>query len=292
MPGYFRAWLAPLCLVLAIVAVWAFSGEPECPDSPWDGSPAIARVGDDCVYALQLNTYIRDLSLGLGPSDQGSGVDGSGLGEFLLERQRLESEFGLANAAFAALAQDVALYQLAVADGQSAPDGEVMAVMGANRDRISGLGTLLELHELARESDLEGFRDLIVRPEVMQLIPVQGEEHLLALFEQAANIDLSGAARGMEIHEGLLESVGDDLYWTEVFFELARWLVTIESFRVAMDPAESALTPDLQWQDIREKTWGSTVIGLTDAAPEGVSPTEVGLYMNELHALERAFLTR
>ena len=292
MLDYARRWLPPLCLVLAIAVLLVFSNQPECPDNAWDGSPAIARVGDDCVYALQLNTYIRDLSLGLGPSDQGSGADGSDLAEFLLERQRLESDFGLANAAFAALAQDVALYQLAKADGQSAPDGEVMAVMGANRDRIRGLGTLLELHELARESDLEGFRDLIERPEVMQLIPVQGEEHLLVLFEQAANIDLSGAARAMEIHEGLLESIGDDLYWTEVFFELARWLLTIESFRVAMDIAESALTPDLQWQDIREKTWGSTVIELTDAAPEGVSLTEVGLYMNELHALERDLLTR
>ena len=285
-----RRWLLPLCLLLVIAAVWAFSSETECPDSSWDGSPAIARVGESCVYTLQFNTYLRDLSLNLDFSDQGTEADETGLNGYLRGRQRLISEFGLENAAFAALAQDAVLYQVAVAEAQSPSDGEVTAVMGTNRERIRGLRTLLELHELAQESDLVGFRNLIESPSVRQLIPVQGEEHLLALFEQAGRLDLSGAAMGMEIHAALLESVGEDRYWNEVFPEYARWLIAIESFRLAVAEMESPLPSDLYWQDLREKTWGSTVIVLTDAAPEDVSLTNVRLYMNRLHALERQFL--
>ena len=291
MPGYARSWLLPLCLLPVIAALLVFSVESECPYNAWDGTPAIARVGGDCVYSLQFNTYLRDLSLGMGLSGQASEEDESGLGEFLSGRRRLVSEFGLENAAFATLAQDLALYQAAATEGSPPPDGEVMAVMGANRERIRGLATLLELHERARESDLEGFRDLLESPSVGQLMPVQGEEHVLALFEQAATIDLSGAVRGMDVHDALLESVGDEVYWTEVFFQQARWLVAVESLRLAVEEMESPVPPGLQWQDLREKTWGSIVIELTDAAPESVTLSGVRQYMDGLHALERDLLT-
>ena len=275
---------------MAIAAVLAFSGQSKCPDSSWDGNTAIARVGGECIYALQFNTYLRDLSLSLGIPDQGAAADESGLGEYFRGRQRLASEVGLENAAFATLAQDVSLFQAAVRGGQSPPEREVMVVMGANRERIRGLRTFLALHELARESNLEGFRNLLESPHVRQLIPVQGEEHLLALFEEAARIDLSGAARGIDIHTALLESVGEDQYWTEVFFEQARWLVAIESFRVAVGEMDSPPGSGLNWQDLREKIWGSTVIELTDAAPEAITLTDVRLYVNGLHALERDLL--
>ena len=290
--AHLRSWLPPLCLLLAIAAVLAFSGQFKCPDSSWDGNRAIARVGGECTYTLQFNTYLRDISLSLGLPDEGAAAGESGVGEYLRGRQRLASEFGLENAAFATLAQDLALYQAAVRGGQSPPDGEVMVVMGANRERIRGLSTFLELHELARESNLEGFRNLLESPRVRQLIPVQGEEHLLALFEEAARIDLSGAARGIEIHTALLESVGEDQYWTEVFFEQARWLVDIESFRLAVDEMESPPGSGLDWQDLREKIWGSTVIELTDAAPKAITLTDVRLYVNGLHALERDLLNQ
>ena len=272
------------------------------------------RVGDGCVYSLQFNTYLRELSLGLGSSDPGDGPDEtgsdessadesgadesspdeSGLEEYLSGRQRLTSRSGLENAAFATLAQDVALYQVAVARGHSPPDEEAMSVMGTNRERIRDLRTLLELHTLARESNLQGFRGLIESPRVRQLITVQGEEHLLALFEEAAKVDLSGASGGMEIHSALVESVGEDPYWTEVFFEQARWLVAIESFRLAVEEEDldSSLPSGLRWQNLRERTWGSTVIELTDAAPEAVTLTGLRLYMNGLHALERDLLTK
>lgn len=292
MPRYPRSWLLPLCLLLVIAALLVFSAESECPDNAWDGTPAIARVGSDCVYSLQLSTYLRDLSLGMGLSDQASEGDESRLGEFLSGRRRLVTEFGLENAAFATLAQDLALYQVAVTESPPPPDGEIMAVMGSNRERIRGLATLLELHELARNSDLEGFRDLLESPSVGQLIPVQSEEHVLALFEQAANTDLSGAAMGMEIHDALLESVGDEVYWTEVFSEQARWLVAVESLRLAVEGIKSPLPLGLQWQDHREKTWRSVNIELTDTAPESVTLSEVRQYMDGLHALERDLLTR
>ena len=291
MPGYAR-WFPPLCLLLLIAALLVFSGESECPDNAWDGTPAIATVGDTCVYALQLNTYLRDLSLGQGLSGQAFEAEESALGEFLSGRRRLVSEFGLENVAFGTLAQDLALYQVAVIEVPSPPDGEVRAVMGANRERIRGLATLLELHDLALESDLEGFRDLLESPSVSQLIPVQGEEHVLALFEEAARLDLSGASRGMQVHSGMLESVGDDPYWTEVFFELASWLLAIESFRLAAGEMASGESAALRWQDFTEKTWDSTVIELTDAAPESVTLSDVRRYMAGLHALERDLLTK
>ena len=290
MPGYAR-WLPPLCLVLAIAALLVFSGDSKCPDNGWDGTPAIARVGDTCVYALQFNTYLRDLSLNLGLPSQGEDADETVLGEYLKGRERLARQFGLENAAFASLAQDLALYRLALADGQYPPDTEGMAAMGVNRERVRGLGALLNLHELAIASDLQGFRDLLEIPSVAQLIPVQGEEHLMMLFEEAANLDLSGAARGMEIHEALIESVGEDSYWNEVFFEQARWRVAIESFRLSADAADGHQPPALWWQNLREKTWGSTAIELTDAAPESVLLSDVRRYMDELHALERDLLT-
>ena len=265
MPAHVRAWLPPLSLVLAIAAIWVFSGESECPDSPWDGGPAVGRVGGDCLYALQLNTYLRDISLGLGFADGSAGQDESALGQYLRGKQRLISKFGLENAAFATLAQDAALYRLAVSEGHSAPDGEVMASMGANRERIRSLGILLELHELARASDLDGFRGLLETPDVRQVLPVQGEEHLLALFEEAGNLDMSGAARGMEIHAALLASAGEDRYWTEGFFEMAGWLLATESFRLAFEAMESSTAPCLGWLEFTEKTWAGAVIEVTDA---------------------------
>ncbi len=292
MPVYVRAWLPPLCLVLAIAALWVFSGESECPDDPWDGRPAIGIVGGDCLYPLQLNTYLRDIFLGLGFADDGAEHDESALGEYIRGKQGLISRFGLENAAFATLAQDAALYQVAVAEGHVARDAEVMAVMGANRKRVQGLGTLLALHELARESDLDGFRDLLDSPSGGQLIRVQGEGHLLKLFEEAGNLDMSDAASGMEIHAALVESAGEDQYWTEGFLELANWLVAIESFRQAVDAMESPEALGVAWLDITEKTWSSTVIELTDAAPEGVTLTDVRLYIDGLLALERDLLTR
>ena len=292
MTGYLRLWLATLCLLLAVAALWAFSDESQCPNSAWDGGPAIARVGDGCVYSLQYNTYFRDLSLSLGFFGQGAGADESGLGGYLRGRQRLIAELGLENATFATLAQDIALHQEAMREGHFPPDGDVMAVMGANRERIRGLSTLLELHELALESDLDGFRNLIESPEGRQAVPVQSEEHLLALFEEAGKLDLSGAAKGMKIHSALLESVGEDRYWNGAFVEYAGWLGAIESYRLAVDELDSGDPPGLGWQDVREATWGSTAIELTDAAPEGVTLTGVRQYVNGLHALERDLLTR
>ena len=291
MPGYAR-WFPPLCLVLAIAALLVFSGDSECPDNVWDSTPAIARVGDSCVYALQFNTYLRDLSLNLGLPSQGTDADETVLGEYLRGREQLAVQFGLENAGFAALAQDLALYRLAVTGGQHPPDADVMVAMGVNRERIRGLRALLDLHELAIASDLQGFRDLLETPNVAQLIPVQEEEHLLMLFEEAANIDLTGAVRGMEIHEALIESVGEGSYWNEVFFEQARWRVTIESFRLSADVAGGHQPPALWWQNLREKTWVGTVIELTDAAPESVTLSEVRRYMDGLHALERELLMK
>ena len=287
-----RRWLPPSCLLLLVVAVWVFLGVSKCPDSSWDGSPAIARVGDDCVYALQFSTYLRDLSLSLGFIHQGSEADESSLGDYVRGKQSLASEFGLDNAAFATLAQDLALYRAAVAEGQSPLAGDVMAVMGTNRERIRNLSTVLELHELAKESNLAAFRDLIESPGARQLIPVQGEEHILALFEEAGKIDLSGAAKGMNVHSALLDTVGEERYWTEVFFELAHWLVAIESLRLAVYENEAPLNSALLWQDLKEKAWGSTVIELTDAAPEGLTLRDVRQFMKGLHALERDLLTK
>ena len=281
-----------MCLVAVFAAVWVFAGETGCPEDRWDGSPAIARVEGDCLYLLQFNTYLRDLSLGLGLSDPAAEADESGLGEFFTGRRRLVSEFGLDNAAFATLAKDLALYQAASSEGHSSRDAEIMAAMGANRERVRSLQVLLELHYLAKESDLEAFRNLIESPHVRQLFPVQGEEHLLALYQQAAGIDLSGAARGMEIHQGLIESVGDDTYWNEVFFEQARRLLAVESFRVAVGGMASGQSVALRWQDFTEKIWDSAVIELTDAAPDTITLSDVGHYMAGLHALERDLLAK
>lgn len=291
MIGYLRHGFPPVSLLLVIAALWVFSGESDCPVDSWDGSPAIARVGDDCLYSLQYETYLRDLSLNVGLSGP-AGPDESGLAEFLSGRRNLVSEFGLENAAFATLAKDLALHQEAVKDGHSSLDAEVMAAMGGNRERIRGLRTLLELHELASQSDLEGFRDLLESPSVSQLIPVQGEEHILALFEEAARLDLSSASKGVQVHSGMLESVGEDLYWTEVYFEIASWLLTVESFRLAASEMAYDESAALRWQNFTEKTWGSTVIELTDAAPESVGLAKVRGYMDGLHALERDLLAK
>lgn len=292
MLRYVRVWLPPVCLLLAIAALWAFPGQSECPDDHQDGSPAIARVNNGCLYALQYGTYLRDLSLNLVLSESASEADGPGLGAYLEGRQRLVDDFGLENAAFATLVQDLILYREAVAEGYAPNEAEIMAVMGTNRERIRGLSTLLELHKLARNADFEGFRDLIESPDVRRMVPVQGEEHLLALFEEAAAIDLSGAVRGMEVHSELLRVVGDDRYWTEVFFETARRLVAIESYRLTFDEVESGDSSALRWQHFKERIWGHTVIELTNAVPQEIRLENVRSYMNELHSLERELLTK
>ena len=228
------------------------------------------------------------MSLGLlGPE---TAADESEWSRIHAARHRLVLEFGLENAAFANLAQDMALYQIAVADGHSPQDQFVMAEMGRARERFGGLRALLDLQELARESDFEGFRNLAESSSLQQLIPVQGEEHLVALFEEAREMDLSGAVEGMEIHATLLESVGAERYWNEISVEHIRRLVAIENFRLSVDRQDTGQTAGLDWQDLREKTWGGTVVRLTDAAPQSITMSAFRSYMNGYHALERDLL--
>ena len=217
-------------------------------------------------------------------------ADDSVRSENIAARLRLTSEFGLETAAFVHLAQDIVLYQIAVAAGHSPQDRAVMTEMGRVREQFSGRRVLLDLQKLARESDLAGFRNMVESPSVRQLIAVQGEEHLLALFEEAKEMDLSGASEGMEIHSTLLESVGAERYWNEIFVEHIRRIVAIENLRLFVDQQDTGQTAGLAWQNIREKTWGDTVIVLTDAAPESITMPGLRSYMNDYHALERDLL--
>ena len=285
-----RQWLPPLCLIALVAAVWAIPPGPQCPNSPWDGGPAIARVSDDCVYWYQFDTYLSDLSLNLGSSGQGSAADESPLGEFYRDRYRLVSEFGLENAAFATLALDTALYRAAASRGHVPPDSEVMAMMGQERERIGGLLLMMRLHELAKASDLVAFRSLIESPPVRRLLPVQGEEHLLLLFEQAKEMDFSSMKAGLEIHAALGESFGADRYWTEAYVVHARRLLAIEALRSTMAGPETDWSSVIDWLDFREETWSGADISLSDAAPNTLNLEDVRSFMNAILALERDFL--
>ena len=181
----------------------------------------------------------------------------------------------------------MALYRVAASEGHLPEDGEVMVQMGQARERIGGLHALFELQQLAQQDDLAGFRELIESPFVRNLIVVQEEEHLLALFEQAKETDLSGSAEGMAIHTLLLESIGDDRYWTGVFFDHTRRLLAIEALRSTFGEMNADQQASQAWQDLSEKTRNDTAIKLTDAAPKTITLTNVRSYMNGLQALER-----
>ncbi len=273
-----------------MAAVWALPYSPGCSYSPWGGGPAVGLVNDECVYSYQFNTYLSDLSLNLGLSGQGSTEDESAIEQYFGERNRLVSEFGLENAAFATLALDTALYRAAATRGHAAPRGEVMALMGEARERIGGLRVLIELHEFAVASDFAAFRRLIESPPVMQLVRVQGEEHLLQLFEQAGEMDFSGAKDGLEIHAALEESFGADRYWTEAYVVHASRLLAIEALRSTMADPETDWSSVIDWLDFREETWSGADISLSDAAPNTLNLEDVRSFMNAILALERDFL--
>ena len=285
-----RRWLLPLCLVGLIAAAWAVPYSHQCPGSAWDGSPAIARVGDECVYSHQYATYLRDLSLSLGLSGQGIADDQSPLSDYYTARSRLVSEFGMENAAFATLALESALYRAASSRGYIPSDGEVTVRMGQARERIGALGILVELHQLALASDFAAFRALLESPPARELLPVQGEEHLILLFEQAKEVDLSGATRALEIHASLLESFGPDRYWTEVYIEDSRRVLAIDALSSAVIGSGTTQASALDWQTFRESTWAAIDIGLTDAAPSAISLPAILSYMSEIDALQRDFL--
>ena len=270
--------------------MWAVPYRPECPGSPWDGSPAIGRVGDDCVYSHQYATYLRDLSLSIGLSGQPSATDEFPLGDYFSARNRLVSEFGIENAAFATLALDSALYRAASSRGHIPSEGEVTALMGQARERIGGLTMLVELHELALASDFAAFRTLVESPPARKLLPVQGEEHLLLLFEQAKEVDFSGAMEGLEIHASLLESFGPDRYWTDVYVEQARRILAIEAFSSTVLDSGTAQSSARDWQAFRERTWAAIDMRLTDSAPGAIDLASVLSYMSALDTLQRGLL--
>ena len=281
------------------MAVWVAPYGTDCPARQNGDGPAIAQVGGECVYFPLYATYLRDLSLNIGLSGRGSAANESAApgpwppivaGEYFKHRNRLVAEFGIENAAFAALAVDIALFQEAVSRRQMPPREEAMANMGQVRERIGGLLLLTELHEFARASDLTAFRSLMESPRAGQLVSVQGEEHLLLLFEQAKEIDFSGTTEGLEIHAALLESVDPDRYWTEVYVDHARRMLAIEALRTTMVDPKTGLPSDSDWQDFREKSWSSTFIKLTDDAPENIALAEIRSYMSGNHALQREFL--
>ena len=282
-----RGWLPPLCLLALVAVVWAVPGGSECPDSAVDDSPAIARVNQECVYWFQFGTYLRDLLLELGPTEQESAAGESALEEYFKDRNRLVSEAGPENAAFATLAMDLAQYQQAAPRGPMPPLDEVMAQIGQARERISNLKLLVQLHELAKASDFAAFRSLIESPPVRQIFSVQGEEHLALLFQQAGEADFSRAIEGLAIHTAMLESVGDDRYWTEIYVEHARRLLAIDALRSTMVGDGSDWFGVL---DFREMTWSGTVITLTDAAPNTLRVENVRSYTREILALERGLL--
>ncbi len=273
-----------------MAAVWAVPHNPGCPASPWDQSPAIARVADECVYSHQFATYLRDLSLNLGISGEESPAAESPLPQYFEARNRLVTEFGVENAAFATLALEVALYQAAASRGYEPRRDEATAFMGQARERISGLQLLVELHGLARASDLPAFRALIDSPAARQLLPVQGEEHLLLLFEQARQVDLTGAMDGLAVHQTLLESVGPDRYWTEVYVEHARRLLAIDAFRSSVVDAEADWSGARDWLDFSEHSWNRSSISLMDAAPNSLSINSIQSYMDRNLSLQRDFL--
>lgn len=165
-----------------------------------------------------------------------------------------------------------------------------MAAMGQARQRIFNLRLLIELHELALESDMAAFRNLIESPQAGQVIAVQGEEHLLLLFEQAKQMDFSGTNDGLAIHDELLESVGPDEYWTEVYVDYSRRRLAIEALRTSMVESRDAETAELEWQDFQESTWDAAEITLTGEALSAISLAGIRAYMGGHFALERRLL--
>ena len=261
-----------------------FSHGPECPPNLESDGAAIARVGNDCIYFPLYATYLRDLSMSLGQPD--ADAESEALAD-VDSRTLLAYEFGLETVAFSNLALDAALYQTAVDEGISIREDQVRSEMGLVRQWFQVLPVFFQLQELARNDDFEGFRELTEDPFLREVMVLQGEEHLALLFEEARVMDLSGAEEGMKIHLYLLESVGPDRYWEEVFADYVRRTIAINLLRNSLGPAPSAQSAELPWLDLQKKTWGATAITLTDTAPESVMLPDVRSYMDRYFALER-----
>ncbi len=264
-----------------------FSHGPECPAHLESDGAAIARVGSECIYFPLYATYLRDLSMSLGQAD--ADAESEALAD-VDSRTLLAYEFGLETVAFSNLALDAALYQTAVDQGISIREDQVMSEMGLVRQWFQVLPVFFQLQELARNDDFEGFRELTEDPFLREVMVLQGEEHLALLFEEARIMDLSGAEEGMKIHLYLLESVGPDRYWEEVFANYIRRTIAINLLRNSLGPASSAQSAELPWLDLQRKTWGATTITLTDTAPENVMLPDVRSYMDRYFALERQLL--
>ena len=267
-----------------------FSHGPECPAHPQGDGAAIARVGNECVYFPLYATYLRDLSMSLGqPGQNAADADSETLAD-IDARTLLAYEFGLETVAFANLVLDAALYRTAIDEGISTREDQVTYEMGLVRQWFQVLPIFFQLQELARNSDFEGFRELTENPFLREVMVLQGEEHLALLFEEAKVMDLSSAEEGMKIHLYLLESVGPDRYWEEIFVDYIRRTIAINLLRNTLDASPSGQPDGLPWLDLQQKTWEATEITLTDATPESITLPEVLSYMDRYFALERQLL--
>ena len=267
-----------------------FSHGPECAVHPEGDGAAIARVGNECIYFPAYATYLRDLSMSLGQLEEDAAGAESGTPGDINAKVRLAFEFGLETVAFANLALDAALHEIAVDKGIPPREDEVMAEMGLVRQWFQVLPLFFQLQDLARNSDFEGFRELTDNPALRQVLVLQGEEHLALLFEEAKVMDLSSSEEGMKIHLYLMESVGPDRYWQEIYSGYIRRTIAINSLRSSLYTARDAQPAGLAWIDLQDTTWGSAAITLTEAAPEGIKLPDVRSYMDRYFALERQLL--
>ena len=244
-------------------------------------------MGNECVYFPLYATYLRDLSMSLGQLDANAADANTETPWDVDARTLLAYEFSLETVAFANLALDAALYQSAVDAGISTREDQVRHEMGLVRQWFQVLPIFFQLQELARNSDFEGFRELTENPFLREIMVLQGEEHLVLLFEEAKVMDLSGAEEGLKIHLYLLELVGPDRYWEEIFADYIRRTIAINLLRNTLDASPSGQPGDLPWLDLQQKTWEATEITLTEATPESILLPGVQSYMDRYFALER-----
>lgn len=223
---------------------------------------------------------------------QGDATDESRTAGFTNAEDRLAWEYGLENAAFATLALNSTLYQMAAREGHLPRVDDARSEMGQVRQYFQVLPVFFSAQELAQESDFEGFKSALENPHLKQVLVVQGEEHLRVLFEEARTMDLSGTALGLEIHWNLVESVGEDRYWDVVFVDYVQRIIAIQLLRNSLfqslgdDTSQDEAFP-AAWLDLQEEAWDNTAIQLTDASPEAIRLEAVRSYMNAYLAAER-----
>ena len=202
--------------------------------------------------------------------------------------------YGTETIALADAIRDSALYQRAVAEGQTPSEEEVSTRLDQDRLRWESFNDFIQLVKLAQNQDLEGFRKLAEETRYPDLSRMLKDQTASELMKGMEGNDWRQLEIMWEDREAYFESLGHERYWQEILPAKLRRELAIPKLQEAILEASAegpdgpyADVPRLAWLAYQQRAIEEVDIELTRTAPPAVSVDRAIAYLVEVLQEER-----